>query len=44
MVNLQNLPDDDFSQNMKQQTDRILAEVEVEALNIRKTVEGRLWN
>lgn len=42
-VNLQSLPDDDFSLKMKQDTDRILAEVDSIAAEIKEEIEGRLW-
>lgn len=42
-VNLQNLPDDDFSRQLKEDTDRILSEVDAVAAEIREIIEGRLW-
>ncbi|NQU06639.1 MAG: glutamate formimidoyltransferase [Calditrichaeota bacterium] len=42
-VNLQSLPDDDFSRKLKKDTDRILAEVDAIAAEIREIIEGRLW-
>ncbi len=43
-VNLQNLPDDDFSHKLKEDTDRILKEVDDMAYEIREIIEGRLWD
>ncbi|MCF7811256.1 cyclodeaminase/cyclohydrolase family protein, partial [bacterium] len=42
-VNLQSLPDDDFSGKLKEDTDRILAEVDTIAAEIKDIIEGRLW-
>jgi len=42
-VNLQSLPDDDFSHKLKEDTDRILAEVDAIAAEIKEVIEGRLW-
>ncbi len=42
-VNLQNLPDDDFTRKLKEDTDRILAEVDEVVKEIRGIIEGRLW-
>ena len=42
-VNLQNLPDDDFSRNLKSDADRLLKEVDDVAAEIREIIEGRLW-
>jgi len=43
-VNLQSLPDDDFSKHLKHETDKILAEVDAVALKIKGIIEGRLWD
>ena len=43
-VNLQSLPDDDFSRKLKEDTDRILREVDDIAAEIRRIIEGRLWD
>ena len=43
MVNLQSLPEDDFSENLKQETNKILDNVDAEALQIKKAIEKRLW-
>jgi len=42
-VNLQSLPDDEFSRRLKTDTDRILAEVDAIAGEVRNIVEKRLW-
>jgi glutamate formiminotransferase/formiminotetrahydrofolate cyclodeaminase len=42
-VNLQSLPDDDFSHKLKEDTDRILAEVDAIAAEVKEIIEGRLW-
>ncbi|MDP8237821.1 MAG: glutamate formimidoyltransferase [Candidatus Hatepunaea meridiana] len=42
-VNLQNLPDNEFSRKLKEDTDRILKEVDDIAAEIREVIEGRLW-
>ena len=43
-VNLQSLPDDEFSVNLKTESDRILADVDAVAAEIREIIEGRLWS
>lgn len=43
MINLQSLPDDDFSKNLKAETDQILTEVDMIASEVREIVESRLW-
>ena len=43
-VNLQNLPEDEFSSQLKEDTDRILVEVDTVAAEIREIIEGRLWD
>ncbi len=42
-VNLQGLPDDDFSKNLRTETDRILLQVDEEVAEIRERIEKRLW-
>jgi len=42
-VNLQGLPDDDFSRGLKEDSDRILKEVDDAAAEIRQIIEKRLW-
>ena len=42
-VNLQGLPEDDFSRELCQETDRILAEVDDIVKGIREIIEERLW-
>ncbi|MDP8228609.1 MAG: glutamate formimidoyltransferase [Candidatus Electryoneaceae bacterium] len=42
-VNLQGLPDDDFSKKLREDTDRILNDVDEAVAEIRETIEGRLW-
>ena len=43
MVNLQSLPEDEFSENLKRETNKILNSVDAEALEIKKAIEKRLW-
>ena len=43
MVNLQSLPNDDFSNNLKEKTDKILENVDSQAKKIKQLVEDRLW-
>ena len=43
-INLQSLPDDNFSRKMKTETDRILKEVDEIAQEVREIVEGRLFS
>ena len=43
-VNLQSLPDDDFSRKLKEDTDKILGEVDAVAAEIKEIIEGRLWD
>lgn len=42
-VNLQGLPDDDFSKNLRKDTDKILNEVDNVVNEIREMIEARLW-
>ena len=42
-VNLQNLPDDEFSKELRSDTDRILSEVDSSVAKVRSIIEGRLW-
>lgn len=42
-VNLQGLPDDDFSKRLCEESDRMLAEVDSVVAEIRKIIEERLW-
>lgn len=43
MVNLQSLPDDEFSKKLNQQTNKILDDVDAKAIKIIQMVEKRLW-
>lgn len=43
MINLQSLPEDDFSREVKAGTDRILSETDEIVAEVRGIVEGRLW-
>ncbi len=43
MINLQGLPDNDFSKAMKEKTDKILDEVLEITEEVRKMVEDKLW-
>ncbi|MBT3233629.1 MAG: glutamate formimidoyltransferase [Calditrichaeota bacterium] len=43
MINLQSLPDDEFSKNLRAETDQLLAEVGLIADEVREIVESKLW-
>jgi len=43
MINLQSLPDDEFSKNLKAETDQLLIEVGIIADEVREIVEAKLW-
>ncbi len=42
-VNLQGLPDDEFSQKLRSDTDRILLQVDDGVAEIKEMIEARLW-
>ena len=43
MINLQSLPDDEFSKDLKNETDQILIEVDKIAGEVKEIVESKLW-
>lgn len=43
-VNLQSLPNDDFTRKLRQESDQILKEVDEITAKIKQTVESRLWS